>query len=435
MTSDLPGRPASWLRHVGPVLNQLAKRSVGWTLADQILVSGSNFLTSVIVARGLGPAGLGTFALSWIVVLFGQSILAAAFAQPIMSLGPKQQPEEAERYYGASFTLQTLGAVACGLLLALAVPISPALGDSGQVGPLLLPLAACILVSQIQDYLRRYNFTRGWPHRAFVGDAAKYAAQLGGLVLLFVMDREAADVPSALWVITGAATIGCIPFIGAMPKLVLQPSDLAKALRRNLVFSRWLVGAALLQWLTGNFFLIVSGLLLGPAVTGILRAGQTLLGTLHVFFQAADNIVPPRAARLHHERGDAAVFALVNRLLVLGGSATALIALILALPGDFWMIVLFGHAFAGTGPVVAAYGITYVLIACTMPLRYGFLATEKTSAIFISYAIASGFNLVVAWPIVSIFGETGALVGLVMVQAVLVSAMFIQYRGIVRRPA
>jgi O-antigen/teichoic acid export membrane protein len=411
----------------------LPSAAVSWTLADQILVSGSNFATSVIVARGLGAAGFGVFALSWIVVLFGQSILAAAFSQPVMSLGPKQAPDQVERYYASSFALQVIGAAVAAIVLVGAALVTQATGQFLELQPLLYPLAVCIFVAQVQDYLRRYAFTRSAVRRAFAADLARYATQLLGLVLLFVLAGFAGTVSSTIWIISASALIGCLPFVGALPLASIGRSDVLAALRQNLVFSRWLVGAALLQWLTTNFFLIVSGALLGPAATGVLRAGQTLLGTLHVVFQAADNIVPPRAARLHRDGGNAAVFALVKRLLLLGVTLTALVAVFLALPGDFWMVLLFGHDFGGTGLVVAAYGATYVLIATTIPLRYGFYATEKTNAIFLSYLIAAAFNLVVAWPIVSTFGQLGALAGIVLVQAVLLSAMAVQYLAIVRR--
>jgi O-antigen/teichoic acid export membrane protein len=421
-----------WASLAGPAGRQLFRPAIAWTLADQILVSGSNFATSVIVARELGPAGFGVFALSWIAVLFGQSILTAAFAQPIMSLGPKQAAARAERYYGASFTIQIAGAVAIGVLLALALLAMRLLGGDPQIENLLIPVSASLLASQVQDYLRRYAFTKGEAPRVLAADAGKYVAQLG-LLLVLLAQPALSSVTTALWITAAAAAVGCVPFAPTMPRLVLEVADLRDALRRNIAFSRWLVGAALLQWLTGNFFLIVSGALLGPAVTGTLRAGQTLLGTLHVFFQAADNIVPPRAAQLHHERGNEAVFALVNRLLLVGGFGTALVAVVIAGPGDLWMRLLFGHAFAGTGLVVAAYGVAYIFIACTMPLRYGFLATEKTSAIFRSYVIASAFNLIVAWPLVHVLGEYGALIGIVAVQAVLMFSMLFSYLRLERR--
>src|SRR4051794_1527403 len=41
-----------------------------WALADQILISGTNFVTMVLVARGLDPAGFGAFNLVYGALLF-----------------------------------------------------------------------------------------------------------------------------------------------------------------------------------------------------------------------------------------------------------------------------------------------------------------------------------------------------------------------------
>ena len=45
---------------------QLAKlRTVNWAFADQVVVSGANFITGLILARGLGLEGFGVFTLAW----------------------------------------------------------------------------------------------------------------------------------------------------------------------------------------------------------------------------------------------------------------------------------------------------------------------------------------------------------------------------------
>ncbi len=45
-------------------------RHVNWALADQVMVSGVNFLTGILLARGLGIEEFGRFTLAWMVVLF-----------------------------------------------------------------------------------------------------------------------------------------------------------------------------------------------------------------------------------------------------------------------------------------------------------------------------------------------------------------------------
>ena len=40
------------------------------SIADQVVVSASNFLTVVLLARALGPREFGVFSIAWLIVLF-----------------------------------------------------------------------------------------------------------------------------------------------------------------------------------------------------------------------------------------------------------------------------------------------------------------------------------------------------------------------------
>ena len=69
-------------------------RHFNWALADQIIVSGANFLTALLLARHLGPEEFGRFTLAWLVVLFVTSLQAGLIVSPMMSVGPKLDAAE-----------------------------------------------------------------------------------------------------------------------------------------------------------------------------------------------------------------------------------------------------------------------------------------------------------------------------------------------------
>ena len=58
-----------------------------WGFADQILISGTNFVTMVFAGRGLGKAGFGEFSLVYNVLLFVNLIQVAMVSQPHNVLG------------------------------------------------------------------------------------------------------------------------------------------------------------------------------------------------------------------------------------------------------------------------------------------------------------------------------------------------------------
>ena len=78
-------------------------RHTNWALMDQGMVSGANFLTTILIARHLGIEEFGRFTLAWLVVLFTTSLQMAVVVSPMMSIGPKQDGEHAPAYFGHFF--------------------------------------------------------------------------------------------------------------------------------------------------------------------------------------------------------------------------------------------------------------------------------------------------------------------------------------------
>jgi O-antigen/teichoic acid export membrane protein len=70
--------------------------------ADQALVSGLNFLSSVVLARYLGLEGFGIYSIAWLGVLVASSINQPFIISPMQTLSGKKTPEVQKAY------LQTL---------------------------------------------------------------------------------------------------------------------------------------------------------------------------------------------------------------------------------------------------------------------------------------------------------------------------------------
>src|ERR1700677_2281945 len=78
-------------------------RRAKWALADQVIVSGSNFLSNILLARILGIEEFGRYVLAWTIVLFVQGLQCSTVSSAMLSIGPKLDAEEARSYFGAIF--------------------------------------------------------------------------------------------------------------------------------------------------------------------------------------------------------------------------------------------------------------------------------------------------------------------------------------------
>src|SRR6266487_6590370 len=88
-------------------------------LLDQGLISTSNFLMSVLLARWLTATQYGAYALGFSVFLFLGSVHGALLVEPLMVLGPTSYRDHQRAYLGALILIQLGFAVVFALTLGL----------------------------------------------------------------------------------------------------------------------------------------------------------------------------------------------------------------------------------------------------------------------------------------------------------------------------
>ena len=146
-------------------LGRLLSRSV-WGLGDQALISASNFLTTVVLARQLSPADFGAFALLYAAVFFMVSLQTTLVSRPHNVLGVTRQGVEYRRYT----TVTAVSQVCLTAMFALVALIGALVARHAAwgVAPLLFPLVLVVVAWQLQEFTRRVLYTEGRLRDAFV---------------------------------------------------------------------------------------------------------------------------------------------------------------------------------------------------------------------------------------------------------------------------
>lgn len=407
------------------MLQKIARHSLtNWALLDQAVVSGCNFLAGILLVRVLGIEQYGVYVLLWMVVQFSSSIQAALLVSPAQSITPKLTSADHAEYLGATFWLQILLIIATSLLISAASHIMGSLLPAWWDPSMLLPLITCLAFAQMQDYSRRTLFITAKPRNAFIIDCIAYGLQITGF---FFILRMAPEFRSALWI--SAATFGLSSIFG-IASCHIRINTLAplhNAAKRHWISSKWLLGSAILQWLNGNYFLVVAAALLSPATVGAIRAAQNLLGITHIVFQGLENIVPGQASRTYHSNGNAALRTYVKKILmVLVTGTLAMAAVIGLMAGDILQIV---YGFINPDSMTALYWYipVYLMIAACLPYRAGLRALERTRIIFVAYVIGSIFSIITANLLISSLQIHGVMLGIMAVQLIMVAGLIIAF--------
>lgn len=403
-------------RMIGPLARLLTKYShVNWALADQAMVSAANFATGIILARFLGLEEFGRFTLVWMLVLFVNAIQRAVIVSPMMSIGPNDSEEPA--YYGAVGVQQIVfGAGTFALVWGTAAAAAAVFPD-WRISGLAFPLACTSVACQSQEFLRRNFFTRGRGGAAFATDALRYLGQLA--ILLWLFSTAQMDSARALWTIATLAGLAAISFLPFLGPVAWQAETIRAVTARHWQSGRWLVGSAIMQWTSGQFFFIVAGATLGVSAVGALRAAQSIMGVLNVLFRGLENVVQPRAAQLYRGKNTRALVSYLWRITRWGGLLTVVIAAIAAVAPEYWLELAYGAEFARYDFLLRWYALIYVITFLAVPCGNGLRTLEAAENIFWAYVTATVFSLIFAYPLIAFFELKGAIIGILFSQSLL----------------
>ena len=122
-------------------------RAVNLALADQAIVSASNFLAWILLARLLGIEEFGRFTLYWIVAEFFQGMQHASIILPMMAMAPKQGASDRRLYLGALLVQQGALAIIVTLLLIIGLLSLSPIVTTWRLDDVALPLV-CVVLSE-----------------------------------------------------------------------------------------------------------------------------------------------------------------------------------------------------------------------------------------------------------------------------------------------
>ena len=182
-------------------------------------------------------------------------------------------------------------------------------------------------------------------------------------------------------------------------------------------------------WTSGNLFIIAAGGVLGASAVGALKAAQTLMGITHILFQGLENIVPVRSAELYRRGGAHELKAYLRRVTLFLGGVTAAIGLIFSVTPGFWLGLVFGDSFVSHGDLLRWYAVIYTLGAVLLPLRAGLRTVENTRPIFLAYLASTTVAVIATYPIVQWLELTGAMVGLLFTQVLMLLILVLAVRN------
>jgi len=382
-----------------------------------MLVSGSNFILGILLARYLGVEGYGQFALLWLIVLFSSSLQLAYIISPMLTLGSKKSISILDKYLSSMVLLQFMFTITLIVCLYLFFEIAIYFDEAWNVGDLKLYIIVTTLLFLFQDFIRRYFIIKTQYFKLIIMDTIAYIGQISLVVYLICSDTlELKNVFLAISLSFGLSMIFGYLQIKRVPTTSLHKKLL---FLKNWQFSKWLVYSAILQWGSGNFFILAAGAILGSWSVGVIRVMQNTMGIFHVLFIALENILPINFSKIYKRNGYDSLINYFKLQLKYGFVMFLILVLVIYIFSSDIIEFIYGNEYIQYSYLLIGFIFIYMLIYITMLQRYILRTLELTKIIFISYIFTTTFAFLSSYSLIEYFNIDGLVIGMAISQLII----------------
>jgi O-antigen/teichoic acid export membrane protein len=357
-------------------------------LIDQVMVSGSNFLTSIVLVRGLGLHEFGKYAIASMLLLYANASQMSFVTSPMLTIAPLMEGKEKRDFVNGMFSIQIVASLLLLVIFLLAGAISRVFTSFYSI-PCILSFAFCVGTFQLQDWIRRYYYLYNKAKLAIVSDFISYFVQLALLFALWRFSALTLFGTFLVMTLTSLAGFAVGPITESF-RPGIRNLQLAWARGRGL--SRDLLITSQVRWFGVQGVLLIGTGIVGVEAAGGIRAAWNLAGPVNLVLAALENVIPIRISEELKKNGTAGAFAFVKRVTLL---ITALFGLLI-LPAAIFGRPLLRFLY---GPAMTAFYLPMVLLLASVLVQavaiqsfYFFRGLHDTRTLFranVSSAIAS----------------------------------------------
>lgn len=403
---------ARWQYYITALIRLFSGRGAqeGYLAAvDQAVISLSNFLATIILARNVDPTQLGVYGVGFVTLRLVRSIQEGLIIQPLNVHGANMEEASFKRYATSTSILQIGLATSTAFVVAACGWVLTKMGND-TAGPTLFYLWFAFLGWQLQEYVRRILYTRGHVFNAVVNTLLANGVRLA--LMLWWAQLGTLDGIAGLDAIAWGAIVALIPGLWFTRSFWTRHFDSLKdTWIRNWGFGRWVMGGTVANWISVEFYPILTAGMISFAAAGAYRALQNIVAPVHMILRATDTFLTPRTTRVFDQEGEHALARTMRLVYVLAGIPTAVfLTLAVLFPGRL-LYLLYGTTYLAYSNGMVLMAGFYALWFAYWPLQSALKAARVTRPIFVANLIATALMFTVGIWMIYTWGVYGTIAG------------------------
>lgn len=381
------------------------------SLAEQGLISGSNFLVLIAAARILPKEALGAFSFALATLLLFQGLIQRAFVLLPMSTTGKSRDESVHNL--AFWRWVQAGTMAAILALMGAFYLVARGFLDAWIADSVLVALIVVVPSFYMEFLRRVVLlTSTMPRLLLMGCA--YAGTIAIFAAVALLSDHTPGLFAFALCLCAAGLASCL-VSGArpLPRGGFQ-HPVGWTLPSYWRFARWSVGASLGS--AGYSFGIQSILaaMAGPVALAGYAAARNLVQPVSTLMQAMDNVDKARAGRAFAQTGMAGLWGVVRHswtwLFMLAIPYFVFVAAL----SDWILPLLYGSKYGDITDQVRLWCLVMAAMIVVQPLETALYAVRRPDLLFYGRLPSACLAMLLAPALILQSNEKGALVAVVL---------------------
>ncbi|HTU42191.1 MAG TPA: hypothetical protein VMF10_10800 [Candidatus Aquilonibacter sp.] len=400
----------------------------GLAVVDYGLISGSNFVLGVLLARWLAPREYGAYALASSLFILIGFLYQSLLLEPLSVFSGTLFQENLRGYLKTTLSIHWAISLVMCIVIAGGAAVTLILGHS----PLLAVAFAGMTISTpfvlAHGMGRRSFYLKLSPGPAAFASIFYCVLVIGGVYLVY---RRGWLSPFSAFLIMGlAALVSCTVMVVQLNS-ALAPATGRPNLRhtwgKHWEYGRWALGTCVVGWIPNYIYIPLVSSFSGMAAAGELRALMNLAAPVLQTYAALSMLFLPYAARVQGESTPEATSRLNRRLAALFVAGSVVYwAILIPLRYPIFHL-LYAGKYTESAYLIPLFALETTIWSASLGPAILLRAMESPRSLFIANGAASGVAVLIGIPVTRYFGLQGVICSMIAANFLYVVVAFILF--------
>ena len=372
---------------------------------DQGMISGTNFVTAILIGRCCGAETLGIYSLVAAAIAMTVGVQDQLITAPYVLYHNRKKHRSLKRYAGSVLLHQFVFSALISIGVAVCLFAGAASSSTAQMVTLILLIAAPGIL--LRAFIREVALAHYDVMTVVLVDAVVCVCQLAVVGGLFAV--EALNLATVYCVLGAACVVTAAVWMKYnRGRFVFDREATSVSWTRNWRFGRWALATHLAGTSTPYIMPWVLFALRGDRETGLLASCSVIVGIANILLSGLGDFLTPRAASAYASGGIKQLRKILRSMLGLSVIAIGSVVAVSALFGEQIIDVLYNGRFAGTGTMVTVMSLAVLANAFGNVAGNGLWALDRPRANFVADMLTLVVAISTAPILIGPYGALGA---------------------------